>query len=118
MKKILVVDDDVNVVKLFQKRLESSGYAVISAADGEDGLRKVREVKPDLVLLDVMMPGMDGFSVVREIKSDPELKSIPVLIVTAKGDLGDIFRMEGVAGIFDKPLQGDEVFAKIRQLVG
>lgn len=118
MKRILVVEDDVGMLTLFHKRLESAGYSVFSASDGVDGLRKFREIRPDLLLMDVMMPGMDGFSVLREIKADPELKDIPVVIVTAKNELGDIFRMEGVAAIFEKPFQGDALLAKIRQLTG
>ena len=118
MKKVLVVDDDVNIVALVQKRLETSGYAVVTASDGVEGLRKIREVRPDLVLLDVMMPGMDGFSIVREIRTDENLKCIPIVIITAKGELGDIFRMEGVSAIFEKPFKGDEVLVKVRELIG
>lgn len=118
MKTILVVDDDVNVVTLFQRRLETAGYEVISANNGIDGLKKIRECKPDLLLLDVMMPGLDGFSVVREMRSDEALKDIPVVIVTAKGELSDLFRFEGVAAVFEKPFKGEEVLTKVRQLIG
>ena len=71
-------------------RLEAQGYEVAEAADGEEGLAKVRELKPDLVLLDIMMPKREGISVVRELKADPDLCSIPVILVTAKADTKDV----------------------------
>ena len=118
MKKVLIIDDDVNIVTLIRKRLEAVGYLVFDAADGTTGLRRIREIVPDLIILDVMMPGMDGLSVLREFKSNEELRHIPVVIVTAKGELADIFRIEGVTAIFEKPFKGDEIFIKIQGLLG
>lgn len=91
-KKILVIDDEPGIVKVLQIRLEQAGYKVVSAYDGESGLLKMKEEKPDLIVLDIMMPGMDGYQVCEEIKTDPSTENIPVIILTAK-NMGDDFDM-------------------------
>src|SRR3954454_3354474 len=80
---ILAVDDTPENLEILMVRLEANSYVVKTAADGEEGLRLVRELKPDLVLLDIMMPKLDGIAVVRELKTDPVLCTIPVILVTA-----------------------------------
>src|SRR5271166_3627734 len=91
---ILVVDDVPDNVDIVQMRLESQGYEVVTAADGIEALDKIREVLPDLVLLDVMMPKLDGIETVKRLKADPSLPFIPVILVTAKADPED-----GVGGL-------------------
>ncbi|MBF0485601.1 MAG: response regulator [Candidatus Omnitrophica bacterium] len=118
MKNVIVIDDDQGILSLFEKKLTASGYAVSTAMDGVEGLAKIRRERPDLVVIDVVMPKMDGFSVVREIRADDNLKAVPVIVLTAKGELGDLFRMEGVAAFFEKPFSCDELLAKIHQLIG
>ncbi len=118
MKHILVIDDDPGVVVFLQRRLDLIGYHVTTAASGESGLQKMKESYPDLVIADVMMPAMDGFSFVREIRADAALTKIPVLIVTAQEDLADIFKMEGVQGFFTKPIDTELLLEKIRSLIG
>ncbi len=81
--QILVVDDVAANVKLLEAKLASEYYDVITGKDGFEALAKTKENKPDLVLLDVMMPGMDGFETCRKLKEDPELSHIPVVMVTA-----------------------------------
>ncbi|MFH1958648.1 MAG: response regulator [bacterium] len=81
--KILVVDDEENIVELITVNLENAGYTVISAFDGESGLKKALSEMPALVILDVRMPGMDGFSVCKGIKDNPKTKNIPVIFLTA-----------------------------------
>jgi two-component system alkaline phosphatase synthesis response regulator PhoP len=88
-KKIMVVDDEPYIARVIKFKLEQEGYIVISANDGITGLNKIREEKPDLVLLDVMMPGMTGYEVCQKIKGDAELAGIPVVILTAKGQERD-----------------------------
>jgi len=83
MKKVLLVDDDVDFGEATKLLLESKGYEVVLAYDGKDGLEKVRAEKPDLVILDVMMPEMSGYDVCVVLKADPELKKIPVILLTA-----------------------------------
>ena len=118
MKNILVMDDDPGQVLFLQRRLDLEGYRVTTAASGESGLQKMRIELPDLVIADVMMPGMDGFSFVREIRADMALTKTPIIIVTAQEELGDIFKMEGAQGFFTKPIDMDMLMAKIQDLIG
>lgn len=120
-KKILVVDDEPFIVQMVSSRLKANGYEVISAADGEEGLRKAQSEKPDLIILDVMMPKMDGFQVCATLKQDERFRSIPILIFTAKG--GDEARQVGLedCGANDyvsKPLEPQSFLAKVAELVG
>ncbi len=118
MKHILVIDDDPGLVVFLQRRLDLAGYQVTTAASGEAGLQKMRDSLPDLVIVDVMMPGMDGFSFVRELRTDTVLTKVPILIVTAQEELGDIFKMEGVQGFFPKPIDTEMLMEKVKALIG
>jgi CheY-like chemotaxis protein len=114
--KILVVDDDVKNVKLLEAQLLPQGYQILKAYDGAQALRQVQQERPDLILLDVMMPVMDGFEVCKRLKDDMETRFIPVVIMTALGATAD--RVKGIeAGADDfltKPVQVDELMARIR----
>lgn len=83
-KKILIIDDNPAVRSMLETLLKENQYKTVSAQDGLDGLYKARQEKPDLILLDVMLPGMDGFKVCRMIKFDQQLKHIPVVILTSR----------------------------------
>jgi len=85
-KKILLVDDDADFVEAIKLILESKSYDVTVANDGEEGLKKVQTEQPNLIILDVMMPEMDGYEVCAKLKSDPRFKDIPVLLLTAVGE--------------------------------
>lgn len=82
--KILIVDDEEDIVKALKIRFHTMGFTVISAGDGMSGLEMIRKEKPDLVLLDIMLPKLDGFKVCRMVKYDENLKNIPIVILTAK----------------------------------
>jgi two-component system alkaline phosphatase synthesis response regulator PhoP len=82
-KKILIVDDDPDLVEAVSTILESKGYAVSTAYDGVEGLKKARTENPDLIVLDVMMPNKDGYAVCKELKADKQYSSIPILLLTA-----------------------------------
>jgi CheY-like chemotaxis protein len=82
-KKILVVDDEPTIVKMLESRLKADGYEVFTAHSGEEGLGKCKLEKPDAVILDIMMPDMDGSAVAAHIKEDPNLKQIPIIFLTA-----------------------------------
>jgi len=84
--KILFIDDDLLLLGLFTHTLEGYDFQVITAIDGPSGLEKAKKERPDLVVLDVMMPGMDGFKVCRRMRADPDLKGTPIIIVTAMED--------------------------------
>ena len=116
MKRILVADDESDVVELLKFLLEKDGYSVMTAANGKDALDLVKNEKPDLVLLDVMMPEMDGYSVQNQLLENPETKSIPVIILTAKGQLRDVFAMAGnVKAYIEKPFDPKALRTKIQE---
>jgi CheY-like chemotaxis protein len=85
-KKILLVDDDVDFVEATKFILESKSYDVVVAYDGQEGLKKVQTEKPKLIILDVMMPEMDGYQVCAKLKADPKYRHIPILLLTAVGE--------------------------------
>ncbi len=89
--KVLVCDDERHIVRLIQVNLEKQGYQVVTAYDGKDGLEKIRAEKPDLVVLDVMMPYMDGFEVLKTLRKEPETENLPVIMLTAKAQDKDVF---------------------------
>jgi len=90
MKKILIIDDEAEVVKVLQICLEQHGYKVITGYNGESGLKKAKDEVPDLVILDIMLPDMDGYQVCERLKSDPSTKDIPVIMLTVKSMGEDI----------------------------
>jgi two-component system alkaline phosphatase synthesis response regulator PhoP len=89
--KILVCDDERHIVRLIQVNLERQGYQVVTAFDGKEGLEKIRAEKPNLVVLDVMMPYMDGFEVLKTLRREQETESLPVIMLTAKAQDKDVF---------------------------
>ncbi len=89
--KVLVCDDERHIVRLIQVNLERQGYNVVTAFDGKEGLEKIRSEKPNLVVLDVMMPYMDGFEVLKTIRREPETENLPVIMLTAKAQDKDVF---------------------------
>lgn len=114
-KKILFIEDEVELVELIQMRLEANNYQMIAAYDGEEGLKKVYSEKPDLILLDVIMPKIDGLTLCRRLKSDPKTKHTPIIIVSASGgkDLPERFRKAGADDFIFKPFEATELLEKI-----
>lgn len=82
MKKILLVEDDPFLIDIYSTKLKESGFSVVTAADGEEAISKMREENPDLALLDVVLPQKEGWEILKEIKSDPKLKEIPIIILS------------------------------------
>lgn len=115
MKKILVVDDEVYILHILDFSLGAEGYEVITAADGEEAIEKARVEKPDLVVLDIMMPKVDGFEACRRLKASPETSGIPVILLTAKGrEVDRQMGMEvGADGYIVKPFSPTKLIEKI-----
>ena len=113
---VLIVEDDRNIAELLQMYLEKEGYAVTVAADGGQGLAKFRAIKPDLVLLDVMMPVMDGWAVCKSIRAEAQT---PVIMLTAKGELDDKIAglKSGADDYVTKPFEMREVLARIEAVL-
>lgn len=118
-EKILIVDDTVDTVELLKKRFRADGYETAEAYDGEEGLQKVTECRPDLVVLDVMMPKLDGYAVCKRLKNDEATRHLPVLMLTAKSEISD--KVKGLdIGADDyiaKPFDYKEVVARVRSLL-
>ena len=118
-KKILVVEDDPDLVELLSYNLRASGFAVGTAADGVDALKKTRSISPDLILLDLMLPELDGFAVCDILRRDPATAAIPIIMVTAMSS--HLARLTGLeAGANDyitKPFSLKQLIARIRELL-
>ena len=114
--KILVVEDDAAIRRILEYQLQKAGYAVITAADGESGFSLAREHRPDLVLLDVMLPRMDGHEVCRKIRQDFKISQTPIIMLTARSSVKD--RVAGLAqGANDylmKPYDQEEMLVRVK----
>lgn len=119
-KQVLIVEDEANIAEALSFVLEREGYAVTLAADGESGLAQMRAARPDAVVLDVMLPGRNGFEVLKAIRTDPHLSATPVAVLTARGQAHDRSRAEAVGAdaYMTKPFANAEVIAQIRSLIG
>jgi len=118
-EKILDIDDSPTVQRLIEMILASQGYKVVLASDGEEGIAMARSERPALILVDFVMPKMNGFQVCKTLKEDPEFKDTPIILVTSKGDkVGSKFvDVLGISEYFTKPFQPEELLAKIREVL-
>ncbi len=118
-KKILIADDNENIRDALTYLLEDEGYELLLAKDGADTLRKVRERKPDILFLDIMMPEINGYDVCRTIKNDPDLKSIYVIMLTAKGQVAEQERGKEVGAdeYIVKPFSPMEILSRVKNLL-
>jgi len=116
-KKILVVDDETELLQALTIRLKASGYEVITAQDGQEGLEKARASNPDLIVLDILMPKMDGYEVCRLLKFDEKYKSIPIIMLTAKVQDADraLGEKVGANDYINKPFDTTDLIEKIKQ---
>jgi len=117
MKKVLLVDDEPEVLSILSKRLQSAGYGVVTAADGGEGIEKARSESPDIILLDVMMPNKDGFSMLAEMQAEEIFRKIPVIMVTARAESDAIFKGQylGAMDYLIKPVDFDELLKYVRK---
>jgi len=121
MKTVLFIDDEADLQRTLGEFLKQEGYNVLSALDGENGLGLAKKQNPDLILLDLIMPKMNGFETLAALKSDPGTKSIPVIILTNLEDINDIDRaIEAGADsyLLKSHYSPDEVIEKINQVLG
>lgn len=120
-KTILLVDDDLTLREMYEERMKAEGFNIIQATNGEEALKKAKEANPDVILLDIMMPKVNGFDVLKELKSNPELKDIPVIVLTAL--IQDVDRVQGKKlGATDYIVKSEtmpgEVITKIKNAIG
>ncbi len=118
-EKILNIDDSPTVQRLIEMILSSQGYQVVLASDGEEGIAKAKSERPDLILVDFVMPKMNGYQVCKTLKEDAEFRTTPIILVTSKGDkVGSKFvDVLGISEYFTKPFQPEELLAKIREVL-
>ena len=118
MSKILIIDDEKDIIETLGFRLEASGFDVISANDGVEGLEKAQKEKPDLIILDVMMPKMDGYQVCRLLKFDESTQHVPVILLTARGQDRDrkIWKDVGADAYISKPYDSVQLVARVQEL--
>jgi len=120
MKNILIVEDEDDIAMLLQMRLHQGGYSIVRASDGTSALTAVRKSKPDLVILDLMLPAVTGTFILQEIRESDDLAEIPVIILT--GMQGEEIKQrvldQGVQAYMQKPYNADELLMKIKDLIG
>ena len=120
-KTVLLVDDDLTLREMYEERLKAEGFMIIQATNGQEALDKARQTKPNVILLDIMMPKINGFDVLRQLKAEDLLKEIPVIILTAL--IQDVDRVQGKKlGAADYIVKSEtmpgEVIAKIKNAIG
>lgn len=122
MAKILLVDDDPLLVRMYQKKLENDGYNVETADDGEQAIRKINDSKPDLILLDVMMPKVNGYEVLKNIKNNDSTKNIPVILLTNVGssdeDVEKGLELGAVAYLVKAGNRPSAIISKVKEILG
>jgi DNA-binding response OmpR family regulator len=118
--KILICDDDDMLIELLQHRIGARGFAVVAARDGGEALRLAKDEQPDAIVLDAMMPVMDGHQVLRQLRADPETAAVPVIMLTARRQERDIVgALElGANDYLVKPFIPDELIARLNRLIG
>jgi DNA-binding response OmpR family regulator len=118
-KRILIVDDEEDILIVLKFRLEANNYEVLTASDGQEGLNKARTEKPDLIILDLMLPKLDGYKVCRMLKFDESYKVIPIIMFTARVQQKDeeLGKEMGADAYVTKPFEPEILLEKIRQLL-
>ncbi|MDP6686289.1 MAG: response regulator [Candidatus Omnitrophota bacterium] len=118
-KKILAIDDDQDMQKLYKIRFEQEGFKVVVANDGDVGVQLAEQELPDLILMDIMMPKMDGFTCLKEIRKLPKTKDIPVLMLSGKeaDKVKDLFAFQKISGYIEKPFELDALVAKVKGIL-
>lgn len=120
-QKILIIEDEEIMLGLLQRKLTTEGYEISVARDGEEGIRVMKEVKPDLVLLDIIMPKMGGFEVMEEMNKDKELKKIPVIVISNSGQPVELDRAQNLGAkdwLIKTEFDPQEVIDKVVKQIG
>ncbi len=118
-KKILVIDDEEDIQKLLKIRFEQEDFKVVAARDGDVGVKTAEQELPDIVLLDIMMPRMDGYSCLKEIRKLPKTRDIPILMLSGKEEekVRDLFAFQKISGYIEKPFELDDIVVKVKEIL-
>lgn len=114
-KKILVIDDDPSLIKMVDSYLSAHGFQVLVAMDGDEGLASVKKDNPDLIVLDIQMPRMNGYTFVHECKKIQAALNIPIIVLTAKQGMAEIFKVEGVKEYITKPFAMEKLLESVKK---
>ncbi len=119
-KKIVLAEDEPQIARLIEFKLKKEGYSVIWKENGEEALKAIKENKPDLVLLDIMMPVMGGYEVLRRLKEDENLKNVPVIMLTARAQEKDVVKGidMGAEDYITKPFHPAELLVRVKRILG
>ena len=119
-KKILIIEDEPGQILMLGTRLKAVGYKIVSAGDGEEGLKMVSTENPDLILLDIILPKIDGYKVCKSVKENPDIAKIPIIMITAAGvkDLEEKCKAAGADALIRKPYECTDLVKKIKDLLG
>jgi two-component system alkaline phosphatase synthesis response regulator PhoP len=118
-KRILVVDDEIDILEIVKTRLLSNGYEVFTAEDGLTAISIAKAEKPDLIILDIMMPRMDGYTTLKELRKDKDTAVIPVLILSVKekDKMEDIFYFQNISDYIEKPFDSEELLERVKKIL-
>ncbi|PJB16016.1 response regulator [Candidatus Falkowbacteria bacterium CG_4_9_14_3_um_filter_38_19] len=119
-KTILVIEDDKFLRELISRKLTGEGFDVLEAVDGEDGVKKIKEEKPDIVLLDLILPGIDGFEVLAKLRDDPEISPIPVIILSNLGQREEVekgLKLGAIDYLIKAHFTPGEIIEKIKNIL-
>ena len=117
-KSILIVDDEPIVVEISKRKLQERGYEVVTAYDGEQALKSLKEKVPDLILLDIQMPKMNGYTFMMEKAKTPAFVNIPVIVLTAYNEMEALFKRHGIKAYLLKPLKLQELLDRVIEVLG
>jgi len=118
-KKILIIDDEEDIRKMLKIRLEQEGFTIVQASDGDIGAKTAEQEVPDIIVMDIMMPNVDGYSCLKEVRSLPKTKDIPILMLSGKEEekVRDLFAFQKISGYIEKPFELDDLVMKIREIL-
>lgn len=118
-KKILIIDDEEDIQKLLKIRFQQENFSVVTANDGDVGVKVAEQEVPDLIILDIMMPKMDGYSCLKEIRKLPKVKNVPVLMLSGKEEekVRDLFAFQKIDGYVEKPFELDDILSKVKEIL-
>lgn len=114
---VLVIDDETTTLRIIQQALTKAGYEVLTAESGEEGLKLAQAQNPDVIITDVVMPGMDGFMLFKELKRDEETRDKSILVLSARQNVEDTFRRFGADSFVTKPVDPQQLIAEIKKLL-
>lgn len=118
-KKILLVDDDEEILKLLTIRFRQEGFEVITATDGEGCIKRAEEEAPDLIILDIVMPGMDGYTALKEMRRNAKIRDIPVIMLSGKEEekVRDLFAFQHIMDYIEKPFELDDLVSRVHKVL-